>query len=460
MEGQQRPPATRFLPARKSLLIGLVAATVLAGVMPFIKDSPGETTVYALAAQRLVRGEEFYRPDEGRAFTYPPFFALPYAPLAALPEQVARSTWYFLNFALLGTIVGVVVCIVRPVITSRTSGGGPPTWAAALLIGLLSARFVISPIEYQSHDLILFALALATVAFWETRRGGLAGIAAGLATACKATPLLFLPVFLLQRRFVASAAMVATIVGATVLPDLVFPRNDGGLWVLSWHRHFVSKVEVGAAADAEGAWSSWNLLNQSLSGTLHRIFTPVAVDTEAVFDVSLGALTSRQLEIVTMFTQLAVVCFIAFAVLPGRTRNLVGPERRFQRLGEAGAVLCGMLLLSPMSSKQHFCVLLVPIAFCAVDFLYRRRSKMVTAMLLLVFTLGTLGVKDLVGKAFGDRLLAYGSLTVCTLACLVATGAVLVDRSRTAAADNVDDWSAVRFSANGAGASMPKSEAA
>ena len=45
-----------------------------------------------------------------------------------------------------------------------------------------------------------------------------------------------------------------------------------------------------------------------------------------------------------------------------------------ERLGEAGLIACGMVLLSPMSSKSHFCVLLLPIAFCCYAYLHHRRS--------------------------------------------------------------------------------------
>ena len=98
---------------------------------------------------------------------------------------------------------------------------------------------------------------------------------------------------------------------------------------------------------------------------------------------------------------------------------------------EGAAIMCAMLLLSPMSSKQHFCSLLVPIAFCVADYLYRRRSWYVAFALGLVFALGTLAAKDIIGRPLGNQLLAYGSLTICTLSCLLATGFVLISGSRS-----------------------------
>ena len=43
-----------------------------------------------------------------------------------------------------------------------------------------------------------------------------------------------------------------------------------------------SRTDDQAYVDAQGAWVSWNLLNQSLAGTLYRLFTPVAPFEEHV----------------------------------------------------------------------------------------------------------------------------------------------------------------------------------
>ena len=74
-------------------------------------------------------------------------------------------------------------------------------------------------------------------------------------------------------------------------------------------------------------------------------------------------------------------------------------------------------------------MLLVPIAFCVADYVYRRRHLLVAATMCLVFLLGTLAAKDVIGRPLGNQLLASGALTICTLSCLLATGFVLISRS-------------------------------
>src|SRR5438105_3366952 len=88
-------------------------------------------------------------------------------------------------------------------------------YALLALVLLLAGRHVLSPLENQSHDLVvLLCVVLANEARC-TGQDVAAGWWAGLGAALKATPLLFLPVFLWQRRFRAAAAM------AVVIPALL-----------------------------------------------------------------------------------------------------------------------------------------------------------------------------------------------------------------------------------------------
>ena len=430
--GESRPRSRR-------LVIYVLVSLGLSVVMTCVRDKPGMTVVYRTAAERFLRGEQLYCPQDEMAFTYPPFFVLAYLPLAYLPEDLARLTWYFANFCLLGAIGGLTLHMVRPIMHGSDRGGRRRAMVAYGLIGVLSARFVISPIEYQSHDLIVYFVLMLAIRAWSGSAGGAAGGWAGMAAACKATPLLFLPVFLWQGRFRAALVLTLVLVLATLLPDLLSPDPDEPLWVLSWHAKFVSRVDAGSAPHAQGAWESWNAMNQSLSGTLYRLCTPVEEATRVRWDVCLCPLNARHIEILGIGLKLAMFGLLLAITWPGRLRRMHPSERAFCTLGQGGAILCAMLLLSPMTSKQHFCVLLAPLSFCVVDFLYRRRDPIVGTTLAALFVLGALAGKDVVGPAIHRQLAAYGSLTCCTLLCLLACGHIVVCRARASRQDRQED---------------------
>jgi len=412
------------------IVIYLIASLVLSAGLACVRHRTGDTHVYRTAAERITRGEQFYRPDDSGAFTYPPFFVLPYLPLTLLPQEPARVVWYFVNFCLLGGIVWMTLRAIWPTIQEGVRRGEPAAWVACSLIALLSARFLISPVEYQSHDLIVYLLVMLAVSAWSAGANGQAGGWAGLAAACKATPLLFLPVFLWQRRFGALVTLTLALVVATLLPDLLFPNPEGKLWSVCWYEQFVSKVDAGSAPEAQGAWASWNFLNQSLSGTLHRFFTPVARQSDIRFDISLGTLDPRTLKLLAIGLKLAIVALLAYVTWPGRLAGMSPPERKFCTLGQGAAVMCAMLLLSPMSSTHHFCMLFAAVSVCVVDFLYRRRDPIVGSMLTVQFLLGTLGAKDIVGGPLKTQLAAYGTVTWLTLGCFLTCGYIVVVRSR------------------------------
>ena len=117
-----------------------------------------------------------------------------------------------------------------------------PRWILPLLIAALAGRFMVSPLEYQSHDLIVFALIVLAGYAMARRRDAWAGTWAGLAAACKATPLIFLPLFCWQRRDSAAACFLAALIAATLAPDLLFPPPNGRPWVVHWYETFISKI--------------------------------------------------------------------------------------------------------------------------------------------------------------------------------------------------------------------------
>jgi len=406
---------------KRTIAVLLLIAAVVAAIMP-LKGKSTELSVYMKAAERIVRGEQIYRPDDNAAFTYPPFFVLPMVPLAPLPPLARASVWWFINLSLVGVILFVIARLVWPTVARGVNNGGWPRWVLALLIAVLSARFLISPLEYQSHDLIVFALVVLAGFAMANQRGGWAGVCGGLATACKATPLLLLPLFCWQRRYRAAFCFLAALVLATLLPDRLFPAPDGHLWVVHWYDKFISKVHVGASPQAAGAWASWNILNQSLPATIYRLSTPIETQGNKI-NVCLLELSGVGQQRLTLVLELLIVGWLAWCTWP-RRRTAVDREPGLAALAQVGMVLCAMLLLSPVSSSQHFCVLLAPITACTTHWLYVRRDPLIAGVLLLVFIFGTLAARDLLGS-YAVWPQALGCKTWCTMALLLACGRIL-----------------------------------
>jgi hypothetical protein len=89
-------------------------------------------------------------------------------------------------------------------------------------------------------------------------------------------------------------------------------------------------------------------------------------------------------------------------------------------LGEVAAFACGMVLLSPQSSKSHFCVWILPVAFVVNHLVRTRRDWLAILLFVAALALG-LTSKGLLGKASANVVLAYGSVAGSTLLLLLAT---------------------------------------
>jgi hypothetical protein len=409
---------------RRAAIISIWAIVFITGFVGFALKPYTELPLYLLAGERIQAGEPIYRSGE-RAFAYPALFALPFVPMTWLPAAMQRAVWYGINFAALAVIVIRLHRRTAPMMPS-----GARIWLYWSAVALVAGRHVLAVLENQSHDLLVFLCAFLAIDALCAARGKTAGALAGLGAALKATPLLFAPILLWQRRWAAFVCLGIVLVAASLIPDLLYPANDGVSWNVSYYRVFLHKAQPGESASSD-AWQAWNQLNQSLAGTCYRLFTPPTEDPDR-YDVSIANPDRTTLKVTTLGCQFAVLAWLLWLTRPRLTRFLSGDGLAFARLGEGAAILTAMVLLSPTSIKTHFCVLLVPVAYCWADFLYRRRDPLVGVALAVAFVLGTLTVKGIVTKELGDRIMAYGTITGCAVALFAATGRVLLQRSRLA----------------------------
>ena len=446
------------MPADPALRRGLIrggatvfGAVLLAGVIAAARDKPGELPVYVRAAERAVSGESFYDINDRPTFSYPPAFSLVAVPLVPLSDFGRRWAWWAVNLVLLGGVLVTVWALVRPALGGgETDASRRRLWVWGGVTAVLAGRFVLSPLQYQSHDLILLALLTASAVWWTRRTDGRAGVAAGVAAACKATPLLVLPFFLLRRRWSAAGALLLAVAAATFAPDALFPNPDGGPWAVTWYERFVADVSVSAAPDVDGAWETWNPLNQSLAGTVARLTAdpPAGKGRTAV---TLYHAPPAAAKAFTLGCQLAVLGWLAWC--GWRPKSDDAPAAPFadaeappggltpglRTLAELSLALCGMLLLSPMSSTQHFCFLLPGVAVIAARVVSDRGDRCNLAAGLFLLAVGTLPAKDLIGDANAEVVRSLGGHTACAIAVLWASGRLLWADRRAAAVEMVKE---------------------
>lgn len=416
-----------------ALLVAAVLAYVAANVLGAIyftrqaEKGDRELPVYVRGGERMAGGEEIYRRGtDDKPFTYPPFSAVPFVPFAKLPADWRPAAWFVVNFHVL---LGILALLHRWSRRAAAERGPPRPALFWLLTLLLGGHHVASVFSNQSHDLLVAVLVALTAVAW-ARSSVMAAVWAGAGAAVKATPLLFLGLFLVRFRFVAALVMLVTFALLSLLPDWLFPRADGQSWLVAWFDVNLRGLEVGGTASAAGAWNAHSYLNQGLSGTLTRLFTPAAVPgpfvDESAMLLDVGPTGCKA---VTIAAQLAVLAALALAARLGRRAVAASPDpasaQRTFGFGEVAAFACGMVLLSPQSSKAHFCIWLFPAAFVADRLLRGPRDVVLPVLAALAFAVGPLMTKGIVGREVGNAMLARGNVTWCTVLLLLATLRVL-----------------------------------
>lgn len=360
--------------------------------------------VYVQGAQCYWDGRALL--DCAPAFTYPPAVAFAALPLVPLSQNARLLVWYGLSLA--AFLVCVVLCerLARRLYPAVTEPANL-LWLR-LVTFVLVLKFVLVVLAYQSYDLLVLGLILGGLAALLTGQQVASGAALALATAFKATPLIFLPCCLVKRRFAAAVVMAIGIALFSLLPDLVsFARGLRGDYFASWVERVAGPALTPGGKVNLHFWQGWmgaSLDNLSLRGVLNRLASgPV-----------LG-LPPR------------VVLGIAFAIVCAAIALLILRSPRTKRmLGIDGAVLLiGTLAPSPISSRYHFILLLLPYTMLVAAALCDSGIRTLAIWTLVAsFILVTGTSNDLTGQTLAEFAHGFGFMLIGSLILLIPLGAI------------------------------------
>ncbi len=392
---------------------------ILAQAIPFYRKPPDISeweTVYLAGAHRLVGGGNLYNQSEG--YLYPPFPAFCAVPFAYLNPAVGRCVWYAVNVLALWLLV---VC------AWKIAGGGDlqgplarRTDQLAWWLGLACGfRYVLDGLAHQQIDVVLGALLMSGCWFITRSRPIAAATLLGLAAGMKCTPLLFCGYFLWRGYWRAALWLVGVAVGVNLLPNLVSTPAGGGLWLGEWLTSYLLPTQ--ASQYYVGIWGSDPVYNQSLSGACYRFFvTDYSWTATGWHFVQRSDAPSPETLRRLLYAVEAGLCLLVLWAVgrPTRKPSAESPGPQPSRVSlEISSVLVMMLLLSPMSSKPHFCTLLLP-GFCLARLAFQEKRRWLGLVVFLAVAAGMVSIKDLWGNSFATWALWWGSVTWSTLALL------------------------------------------
>ena len=237
----------------------------------------------------------------------------------------------------------------------------------------------------------------------------------GIAAACKLTPLLFLPYLIYRFRWKATLAFAAGFLFCNFIPDIILGLpKDGKPRPIIFVERFLAPMTK--PDFVPGTWGSEIIYNQSLAGSGKR-FTQTHIETkEGKYSVIVENDNSQSSKVKTALILLVLVGTGITLFCWGRPGTLNGLNTidTQQFAFEASMILCAMLLLSPMSSKAHFGILILP-AFCIARMIESQKKTIVFSFLAIPLLMGIFLNKDLSGANIYTLLLWSAGVTWSTV---------------------------------------------
>jgi Glycosyltransferase family 87/WD40-like Beta Propeller Repeat len=253
---------------------------------------------------------------------HPPLCALPFLPLTHLSALNAKRVWLVFNVLFLAIVFWILQRLTSI------------PWLNVVTLGLLCIVPLRSNLQDGQYYILILLLISAGYYAWRRKRPFVSGLLLSAAAALKLFPGMFLLLFLWKRQWRAVGGFVLGFAALTVISILTF----------GWNVHQVYVVEVLPRAMRGDLLGPYFLGWSSFSAYWHHAFlyepelNPVPlVDSPTLFAVA-QALTTT----VLWFSYFLRVSFTSD-----------GEEEL-----EWSAFVPLMLLLNPMPSSYHYCVLI------------------------------------------------------------------------------------------------------
>lgn len=218
----------------------LVAAVVLCSCLFLLRGRLGmvDFEVNYEAGKRIRAGETLYRAEDGHyQFKYPPFSALLYVPISLLPMDAAKTAWFLIVLGSTVLVFHLAFTLARPearqVLLLRIA---PPLILAKCYLRELSLGQINALITALMLGMVLLLVRAGSRP--SPGREGTGGALWGLSTALKPYAAIFLPYWVLRRKWRALGTGLAALALAFLGPALYYGFS-GNLIV---HREWVGSL--------------------------------------------------------------------------------------------------------------------------------------------------------------------------------------------------------------------------
>ncbi len=405
------------LSIKERLVVIVLAIAALVSGLYFARKSGtnpevygNDFSVYYHAAREVIAGRDPYQHSLGdwTPYIYPPLLAELIVPLAFLPLPVAAYLWFLINAASILAAAWMSanlasdqreLCAPEELVADSGWWRGAIAAAAAVLV----LRFVLDTFNLGQVNAVVAALAVAHVYLYARDRKALSAVALVLAVSIKLTPALLLLYHIAKLRLKFAVACAALLVAVTAISFLPFGPRGPDAFQTFWSR--TVKNEQGY----DFAYSG----NQSLRGAIARL-----TDDANGASLQNEGESRKPADPATLLISMGLLALAVFAAVRARSE-----------LAAAAPFFCCLVLLSPLSWKAHYVILILPAAYLlSVVKSSMKARRLMAATIGAAFVLFNLTSPHVIGLAAAEWADDHSLVFAGALLIFIACAAVAVTR--------------------------------
>jgi len=328
------------------------------------------------AGKRLVTGETLYQRGDGHyIFKYLPSSALFYLPLSLLPLWLAKAIWFYLVAFSIFSLVYISYQLIP-------EKGGRPKYLL-VLTPLILAKFLLRELQLGQINavvgMVLLFMAWLMISEreekpWQKEIG--AGALWGLAVALKPHSLIFLPYFVVKKKWGALGSGLGV---------LIF-----SLFVTSFFYGFRQYLIV---------FKDWV---SQLSRTTPHLFT--SQDNISIMALFMKWTDNRSLSLILGTVVIALLAFLVLAVV------LKGRDAARAPVLECAVLLILIPLVSPLGWDYTLLVSVPGVMLILQSF--SRYSRLWRGVLVINFLIIAFSLFDIMGRELYAKFMSWSVITV------------------------------------------------
>jgi len=319
--------------------------------------------------QRMLRGDSIYdqnayRKDKVAIFKYPPLFASITALFALTSERSAATAWFCFNFILL---ILFVYCSGRMIFDKDVSlkqRNWIYFWSLFLTTRFYLQNFDAGQVNFLMMALILFGLYAA-----EKKKDVLSGFLIGFSILVKYMGVIFIPYFIIKRKFKVVLFILLSLFVYSLLPAL--------FW--GWARNFQLQYQFFPylCATSLDMYSLSDYANQSLMAMVVRFFSGYG-------DNTLKFLNLKDFQL-GFFAGCSYIFIYLLSIWPAVDSKETISEKSFTRIDLALLFVC-VALFNP-NAWMHAFIFLTFGYMVIFDYLFKIgfKDKLVLALTIASF---------------------------------------------------------------------------